>query len=176
METITVNVLNLGRDTLKGFNLSYVINDHFPAVKQFFEIQVIPDGDTVAVSFKSMPDLKKYGIYKIVAYGFNNNDDYINNDTAHVNIENTRIAEILSVFPNPIKDQFTIFINSQAKDVVRITITGVSGVKLYEIEKEIQSGKNQVVISDAKLLPGIYYLNIHGATINNSVPIMKINK
>ncbi len=176
LETITVNVLNIGRDTLKGFNLAYIINDQFPAKKQFFENQVIPEGDTVTVSFKLIPDLKKYGIYKIVAYGFNNNDDYINNDTAHVSIENTMIADILSVFPNPIKDQFTIFINSQAKDVVRITITGVSGVKLYEIEKEILSGKNQVIISDAKLLPGLYYLNIHGATINNSVPIMKINK
>jgi hypothetical protein len=55
-------------------------------------------------------------------------------------------------------------------------ITSVSGVKLYDVEKNILAGYNTIVISDARLLPSIYYLNVRGTTINKTIPVVKINK
>jgi hypothetical protein len=174
-ETVTVKVLNLGKDIIHGFNLVYEINNLYP-VKQFFENPVISFGDSVTVSFRTKADLSKYGIYKIDIYGTDNNDDYVLNDTLEVSIENTEINELLSIFPNPFADQFTIFINSRISDKLQISITSVSGIKLYNIEKDIISGKNSIIITDLRLLPSLYYLNIRGAAINKTIPLLKINK
>ena len=175
LETITVKVLNLGKDIINGFNLAYEINNHYP-VKQFFDNQVIPYGDSVTVSFKTKADLSKYGIYKIVTYGVDNNDDYLYNDTLTANIENTKISETLSVFPNPFTDRITLTINSQASDKLHISVTNSSGVKLYETEKEIMSGNNSFIIDDFRLIPSLYYLNIIGTTINKTIPILKTGR
>jgi hypothetical protein len=174
--TVTVKVLNIGKDTINGFNLAYEVNDYLPPVEQYFENQVIPYGDSVTVSFKTKADMSKLGIYKITAYGYDNNDDYILNDTLRVNVENTEIRNSLIIFPNPFADQFTIFISSQVADKLQISITGISGVKLYNVEKDIISGKNEIIIEDVRLIPSLYYLNICGATINKTIPVLKINK
>jgi hypothetical protein len=174
-ETVTVKVLNVGKDILNGFNLAYSVNDRQP-VSQFFSNQVIPNGDSVTVSFKTKADMSKYGIYNFVTYSFDNKDDYINNDTLRVKLENSLIIESVSVFPNPFTDQLTIYVNSQTAEKARISITSISGVKLYDVEKDILAGTNTIIISDAELLPSLYYLNIRGTTVNKTVPILKINK
>ena len=176
LETITVKVLNQGKDILNGFNLAYEINGHFPPVKQFFDYPVIPYGDSVMVSFDTKADLSKYGIYKIVTYGVDNNDDYIFNDTLSVNIENIRINETLSVFPNPFTDVLTININSQVDDKLDISFTNVSGVKFYNFEKNILTGNNSFTITGLRLAPALYYLKIRGTSINKTIPVLKTNK
>jgi hypothetical protein len=130
LENIGVKVLNVGKDTLNGFNLEYQINDNYPAVEQYFNTKVIPYGDTVTVSFLVKADLSKYGIYKIVTYGFNNRDDYPFNDTITAKIENTKINETLSVFPNPFGNNLTINVNSPVDDKIEVSISNVSGIKL----------------------------------------------
>ncbi len=175
-ESISVKVLNDGKDTINGFNLAYEINDHFPPVKQYFDNKVIPYGDSVTVSFKTKADLSKYGIYKIVTYGLDNNDDYAFNDTLTANIENTEISEALGVFPNPFTDELTITLNSKVEDKLHISISNVSGVKLYDIEKDIISGNNSFTISDFRLIPSLYYLNIRGTTFNETIPVLKIKR
>jgi hypothetical protein len=175
-ESISVKVLNDGKDTINGFNLAYEINDHFPPVKQYFDNKVIPYGDSVTVSFKTKADLSKYGIYKIVTYGLDNNDDYAFNDTLTANIENTEISEALGVYPNPFTDKLTITFNSRVADKLQISISNVSGVKLYDIEKNIISGNNSFTISDFRLIPSLYYINIRGTTINKTIPVLKIKR
>jgi hypothetical protein len=175
-ETVMVKVLNVGRDTLYGFNLAYNFVDHLSPITQNFDNKILPFSDSVSVSFKTKADLSKYGIYKLTVYGFNNNDDYLLNDTVYVNIENTEIDESVSVYPNPFEDHFAIFINSKSADKVQVSITTVSGVRLYNYEKIITSGRNELVISDFRLQPSLYYLNIRGSTINKTISILKINK
>ena len=146
-------------------------------LNNFSKIRLFHYGDSVTVSFKTKADLSKYGIYKIITYGYDNNDDYIFNDTLlGINIENTKLDESLSVFPNP----FTISLQYLSIPVLltnfRYQLLNVSGVKLYDIERDIISGKNKITISDLRLLPSLYYLNIRGTTINKTIPVLKINK
>jgi hypothetical protein len=175
-ETITVKVLNVGKDIINGFNLAYELNNHFPPVRQFFDTKVIPFGDSVTVSFNTKADLSKYGNYKLVAYGVDNNDDYLLNDTLSISIENIQINEGLGVYPNPFNDKLTINLNSLAADKLHISISNISGVILYKIEKDIVAGNNSFTISDFKLIPSLYYLNIKGSAINKTVPVLKINR
>jgi hypothetical protein len=176
LEGLSVKVLNLGKDTINGFNLAYEINDHFPPVKQFFDTRVIPYGDSVMVTFNIKADLSKYGIYKIVTYGYENNDDYLFNDTLSANIENTRISETVGVYPNPFIDRFTVTVNSLTEDKLQISITNAAGIRLYDLEKSIISGNNSFTISDLRLIPSLYYLKIRGTTINKIIPVLRLKE
>ncbi len=174
--TITVKVLNLGKDILNSYNLAYSINDNIPVTQKFDNQQVIPFKDSTTVSFTTKADLSKSGIYKIVAYGYDNNDDYLFNDTLQVKIENTEIKDSLGIYPNPFSDQFTVYINSKTNDKVEISITNISGIKLYSVERNIVIGKNALVISDTRLRPALYYVNIRGTLVNKTIPLLKVNK
>jgi hypothetical protein len=173
-EIISVKVLNEGKDILNGFNLAYSINDGYPPVKQLFDIKLLPNGDTVTVSFNVPADLRRFGIYDITVYGFDNLDDYTNNDTVKLKIENMRLSETISVFPNPVKDQFTLYVNSQIDEKIEISITNVTGIKFYNIVKSVFSGKNTISITDIQLPPAIYYLNVRGYALNKTIPVLII--
>jgi hypothetical protein len=173
---VTVKVLNVGKDIINSFNLAYEINSHTPVKQKFDNQQVIPFGDSVTVSFATKVDLSKSGIYKIVAYGYDNGDDYLLNDTLHVKIDNIEIKDSIGIYPNPFSDQFTVYINSKANDKVVISVTNISGVTLYSIERNVVIGKNTLVISDLRLFPALYYLNIRGTMINKTTPVLKIKK
>jgi hypothetical protein len=174
-ETVSVLVRNLGKEPVKGFYLAYLVNNSITPIKQFFET-TIPINDSVTVSFRTLADITKYGKYKIAVYGVDNNDDYLFNDTTRINIENINLNETISVFPNPFMDQFRIFINSGAAGKLEISITTVSGAKVYSLEKNIINGKNEILITGIRLSPSLYYLNIRGAEIDKSIPLLKINK
>jgi hypothetical protein len=174
-ETVSVKVLNVGRDTINGFNMAYTLNGHLP-VQQFFENKLIPYGDSVSVTFKTQADLSKYGIYKIASYAYDNNDNYFLNDTARISIENTDINESLSIFPNPFTDHFTVFIDSRVAENIQISISNIAGTKFYIYEKNILSGRNDINISDIRLSPSIYYVNIRGATFNKTLTVLKVTR
>jgi hypothetical protein len=172
-EILSVKVINSGRDIINGFNLAYSVNGK-PAVKQYFTENVLPGSDSMTVSFTPKIDLSKYGNYNIVVYGYNNNDDYIHNDTLSLDLQNTKITESLSIYPNPYRDEFTVFINSQYRETVQLTLTNVSGKIMYNVEKELISGGNTINITDAPLAPALYYLNIRGQYFNKTVPLLRI--
>jgi hypothetical protein len=169
-----VKVLNPGKDTINGFNLAYVVNDHPTPVKQSFNNKIIPNRDSVTVTFNNTADFSKYGFYKIVVYGLNNNDDYLLNDTLTANIENTRISETIGIYPNPFSDRLTITINSPSDDKLRVTLTSVTGLRLYDITKEVLSGNNSFTITNLRLKPALYYLHIEGTTIDKTIPVLSI--
>jgi Peptidase family C25/Propeptide_C25/Peptidase family C25, C terminal ig-like domain/Secretion system C-terminal sorting domain len=172
---VSVKVLNRGKDTIDGFNLAYNIDNSYP-VSQYFKQSVIPYGDSVTVSFITKTYLAKLGIYNFTAYGLNNHDDYLLNDTISIDVVNDEIKDSLIIFPNPFTDEFTVFINSRIEGKVNISITRLSGSKVYEIEKDVLTGKNEIIISDIHLGPALYYLNIRGDVINKTIPILKVNK
>jgi hypothetical protein len=175
MGILTVKVLNIGSDTINGFNLAYNINDSYKPVKQFFENKVLPYGDTVSVSFKTKADFSKLGKYKIISYGTENNDDYIFNDTISINIENNDILDSLMIFPNPVSEKFTIFFNSKIDDKLQISIITLKGAKIFSTEKNILKGKNLINIDDFDSRSSLYYLNIRGKLINKTIPLLKIH-
>jgi hypothetical protein len=175
METISVKVLNLGKDIINGFNLAYNINNHLP-VTQYFANKVLPFGDSVVVSFNVKADMSKYGVYQVIAYGFDNNDDYLFNDTLTADIENIKINESISVYPNPFSDKLTISINSPVAERLHISLTNISGIKVYDTEKDIMNGSNSIIISDSRIAPALYYLNIYGTSINKTISVVKLNR
>jgi hypothetical protein len=174
--TLTLMILNQGKDTINGFNLAYSLDNMIP-VREFFKIRLLPNSvDSSTVTFTKKVDLSRYGIFNLTAYAYGNNDDYLGNDTLSIKIENTTINESLVVFPNPFPGRFTVFLNSFYDDEIELTITSMTGSCVYKIQKEILKGGNTIYINDADLAPSMYYLNIKGEKINRTVPLIRLHE
>ena len=173
MEPVIIKVLNVGPDTIKGFNMAYDINDGNP-VFQHFNNTLIPFGDSLTVTFDRQANLSAFGDYKIRAYGYNNNDNYTPNDTIEVNLRNNEIAGPLLVYPNPFRDILKIVINSLYTGDARVMLFNVKGEKILETEKAILTGINYVEINGRALAPSTYYLRVEFPGISHTVPVIKI--
>jgi hypothetical protein len=171
-EPVIIKLLNVAPDTINGFNLAYTINDLLP-VSQYFDQRLVPF-DTVTVTFKTPADLSLYGIYNIAAYSFNNNDDYLINDTVRTNIVHTDILEPLTVCPNPFTDELQVIINSESASTAHFTLTSTLGVLITDFEKELITGRNIITIRDLKMEPSVYYLRIRFAGLTRTIPVVKI--
>ncbi len=173
-EIVTVRLLNTGRDLINGFNLAFKTDDSQPPVPEFFDNQLIPFGDTLTVSFRTKADLSKFGLYHFSAYAYNNNDDYLKNDTLKAVFEYVRIPEVVSIFPNPVREQITIYYNAKGNEVLKISLVNLAGIKLYETTHPVTTGKNVIEIPSGNLSPSTYYLNVKGSAINKTITVLKI--
>jgi hypothetical protein len=171
-EPVTVKLLNVAPDTINGFNLAYTVNDHLP-VSQHFDQRLVPF-DTITVTFKTPADLSHYGIYKIAAYSFNNNDDYLVNDTVRTNITHTDILEPLTVCPNPFTDQLQVIINTDSVYMAHFTLISSLGMVITDFDKKLVAGRNIITIKDLKMEPSVYYLRIRYSGLTYSTPVVKI--
>ncbi|HLP75192.1 MAG TPA: C25 family cysteine peptidase [Bacteroidales bacterium] len=171
MSYVNVKVINSGRDTLNGFNLAYAVGENAP-VRYHFKNVLYPGSDSVEVMFPEKADLSKYGVYNFTTYGYNNNDDYLLNDTLKIVVENTEIKESLIVYPNPFSDHFTVFINTPVPDRVDITLININGKAIYQERKDLITGSNQVTINVKGLAASTYYLYIRGSVIKKTLPLI----
>jgi len=172
-EPVTIKVLNVGPDTINGFNLAFAINNSLPVIQHFTD-KVIPFSDSLTVTFTTRADLSRYGIYDLVAYNLNNDDDYPFNDTLRVNIENTHIDEPLTVKPNPFTDELEIILNSDVEATAHISLINPAGKKLLDFEQVIINGANEFVIKNLHIPPSVYYLRIEYQGWRRTIPVIKL--
>ena len=175
-ETVSVKVLNLGREPVNEFNLGYYVNDMGTLVTQTFNNAIMPFGDSVTVSFKTKADLSRYGNYDLVAYSFDNSDDYLANDTLTVHLENHHLNDSVTVYPNPYYDNFSLFIQTSDEDKLYISVVNNAGSTVYMTQKYVTAGMNTIEFSDLRLSPGIYYLKVKGIYIARTIVIINLKK
>ncbi len=175
-ETVSVKVLNRGKDPISGFNLAYRINNSGGPVAQSFDNVILPYSDTTTVSFSTKADLSRVGEYSIVAYAYNNNDDFIFNDTASIYLENNHLADSMSIYPNPFTDNFTLHLQTSADDYLTISIVSSTGAKLYETQREISTGLNSIIMSCPALPPAVYFIRIKGSSHDRTLRVIKLKK
>ena len=175
-EKVTLKVLNLGKDPINGFNMAYSVNNQLNPVQQTFENVIMPYSDSVTISFTARANLSRFGAYSLVAYGYNNDDDYLFNDTLRINLENNQVNDSISVYPNPFTDNLTLYVQTSIDDILKVSLINNTGSKLYETEKSISIGMNSIIFSDLRLATGIYYLKIKGFSIERTIPVIKVRK
>jgi hypothetical protein len=177
LEPITAEVINLGTDTVKGFNLAYSVNAGVP-VAQYFNNKIRP-GDTVRVAFSNLANLAGTGSYIVKVYGFNNNDEYIKNDTSSIVIVNTAITPVenpenrLLIWPNPFSSSIILSLTMDSFDEAVITIFDPSGKVIREEKRGLVPGENNITITPGDIPPGFYALRIRGNTILKAARLIK---
>jgi len=177
LEPITAEVINLGTDSLKGFNLAYSVNGGIPYA-QYFNNKVKP-GDSLKIAFSGLADFAGNGTYIVKVYGFGNNDEYLKNDTSTLVIVNTAITPVenpenrLSIKPNPFTSSFMISLSADYSEEAVFTIFDQSGKVVWEETRELVPGENNITITPSGLTPGFYALKVRGKTILKAARLIK---
>ncbi|MBN2420060.1 MAG: T9SS type A sorting domain-containing protein, partial [Deltaproteobacteria bacterium] len=172
-EPVTVKMLNLGPDTINGFNMAFRINDGI-AVYQHFSDILYPSLDSVEITFNSRANVSHFGVYDLVVYSYDNNDENLFNDTLRVQIENNELDEPLLVFPNPFVDELKIVISSEAEGMARFILFNSAGKKIIDFEQPVYEGINEAIIRDNRLITSIYYLKVSFPGFSKTIPVIKI--
>jgi hypothetical protein len=173
-ENVTVKLLNMGPDTIKGFNLAYSINNG-TSVSQHFDDNIIYNSDSVTVTFATKADLSHYGDYDIVVYSLENNDDNLLNDTLITNVRNNEIEGPILVYPNPFSDELNIIIKSEASDTAHISIFSSEGKKVFDIEQQpLTAGVNPLEFNNLQIVPGIYFLKVEFSGFSKVTKVIKL--
>lgn len=174
-EKVIVKIVNESLDPVHGFNLAYSVNGGTP-VRQHFNDTLSFFGDSVHVKFDVYANMSRYGIYDLVVYGYDNNDNCLANDTLRISIENKSIEEPLLVKGNPFTEKLVIEINAEATgdEKARISLFNTQGKKFIDIEENIHPGSNEFTIRTDKLLPGIYYLRAEYPGWRKTIPVIKV--
>lgn len=66
----------------------------------------------------------------------------------------------MTVYPNPVTDNATINFTSTAGFQYQLTVTDITGKKLFQKKGEAVAGENKIKISLMDIEPGIYFINI----------------
>ncbi len=186
IENVAVSLLNVGPDTIKGFNIAYSLNSEEPVV-QHFNDNIIYNGDTVTVSFTAKADLSRYGDYELVVYSFDNNDDNLQNDTLRASLKNRvrRTGEnerndgkdAVLVSPNPFFDELNVLIVSETEEDIHVSLVSTAGkMVLDRKEYHIIQGDNPITISGFMLAPAVYHLIIDYPGYSSAIKVIKLKQ
>jgi hypothetical protein len=174
-ESVSVKVLNVGTDTINGFKLAYSVNNKYPVI-QNFKNKIAPYQDSVTVVFDRKADMDLGGVYEISVFGYENEDDYMLNDTLKIKVVNAEIEESVTVFPNPFIEQLNVSVNSRIFRRPRISLTNLAGKEVFVEERELAEGENQLTINTLNMSPSMYVLQITGTGFSKALPLIKLKR
>jgi hypothetical protein len=172
-DSVTVKVINQGKDPINGFDLAFSVNGELSGY-QHFDTNLNNYLDSATVWFRQKPDLSKYDIYHVKVFTFNTHDDYALNDTASTTIENIKIVEPFKAYPNPFKDNFRIIINAKASDEITVSLINSMGVTVKVITCPIIEGENDIDFDSSAIAPGFYYLTVRGKRMTRTNAMIKL--
>jgi hypothetical protein len=84
--------------------------------------------------------------------------------------DDSKPAEALSVYPNPVSDRLNISFNLPGPELVVIEIYNMNGQLVYQAAETANNGQNMQTISLSKLPSGIYTLRLSS---ENGLNILK---
>ncbi len=76
---------------------------------------------------------------------------------------NVKLAEIVSLYPNPVKDNLNVSVNSSITDKVSLVITDISGKTVIQQNYPLNNGTNNIQVKTATLVAGTYLVKITGS-------------
>ncbi|MFN2379192.1 MAG: C25 family cysteine peptidase [Bacteroidales bacterium] len=168
-EKITVEVTNMGRDTITTLPLIYSINERNP-VTEYFNGQILP-GDTVSLSFREKADLSEAGSYFLTISPLLP-DEYAFNDTVRTSLISYRY--LIQVGPNPFSTSIG-FTSQGYYENITVNIYSLGG-KLMHIKKFDQFAPGERIEMDLSFLPaGSYILKVNTQLGTNIYKVVKVN-
>jgi hypothetical protein len=91
----------------------------------------------------------------------------------HIAISETQALEVLSVFPNPVDDVFTIVAHGQSENKLNLIITDTAGRSVYEKEISLRPGMNLYTVPSENLKAGLYFVHLQSEGISAVSKIIK---
>ena len=168
-EQITVEVTNMGRDTINQLPLTYSINEK-NSITEYFTREILP-GDTLALSFREKADLSEAGSYFLTVTPLMP-DEYALNDTLRTTL--ISYLYLIQVGPNPFTGSIAFTSQGYYENIAARVYS--SGGKLVHIKEFEQFAPGERIEMDLSFLQaGLYVLKLHTQLGTNTYKIIKVN-
>lgn len=86
---------------------------------------------------------------------------------------NASTLEIMSLYPNPVKDEFYVIVNSDENVRTIITISDIGGKMIYRNNAQVIEGVNRIRLNAGSFGKGMYILRIATNTTQQTVKMIK---
>ena len=175
-EVVSVELTNLGRDTIQELSLSYIVNDSQP-VNETFSSEFRP-GDTISLSFTETIDMTEIDVYRIKVFVVSPVNHFIN-DTLSLTLINTDIEEgsadngSFTIAPNPVKDNIRMISHVDSEANI-IELYSSSGLLIYKEEIDFIYSNEQLYLDHGEISRGSYVLLISNNTGRYYYKIIKL--
>jgi hypothetical protein len=124
------------------------------------------------IDYNPLPGTSYYRLKQISTDGTIKYSDAVK--ISNLSIFNQGI-EIVAAIPNPFTDNFTINFTTGTEGTVDLTLSTLTGQKIYSETIEAKSGSNKFEYSSEKYInPGIYLLNISNGKTKATQKLLKI--
>lgn len=84
-------------------------------------------------------------------------------------VENSNV----SAYPNPFNDMLNVVIDAAENDNVAINVYNVSGQMIYTTNAQVSNGSNSIEIATDNYGAGVYFINVVGNSINETIKVVK---
>jgi len=78
----------------------------------------------------------------------------------------------ISVYPNPVTDNFNISMKAKSSDAIAINVLDLTGKIVFTQNASVNEGDNLINVNAGMLAAGIYVVNIHGTSVNTNIKII----
>ena len=79
----------------------------------------------------------------------------------------------IKVFPNPASHQIQVQLNVPQNELLKVNLISINGTVIKTSKKMLTSGNNQIRFDVEDLLPGNYFIRLHGETFSTTKPFVK---
>ncbi|HWY11359.1 MAG TPA: T9SS type A sorting domain-containing protein, partial [Bacteroidia bacterium] len=152
-------VNNLYWETAQEENLKYFSIERSADAENFIEIS--------KVSANNMPSKYKFSdattaLGTLNYYRITSVENNGNRSSTNIIVLGSNDGELMvsGIFPNPVKDLFTVSIDSKAPKEVTLTIYDSYGKKVKSYKNSIANGVSQLHLDATDIQPGIYMIEI----------------
>jgi len=83
--------------------------------------------------------------------------------------DNTRDLHSINIYPNPVRDLFTLSFVLKQPQNVDVSLHNLLGKKVYGYNEMQSSGSQEVLIDTKKIAPGVYFLKLIGGTADEGI-------
>ncbi len=81
------------------------------------------------------------------------------------------VFEDVTIFPNSVKDQFTVAFPSKVEDVINLQVVSATGKIVINTNQE--ANNQRILVNTQHLSPGMYFVRISGSNLNSQTKIIK---
>ena len=97
---------------------------------------------------------------------------YLTGSTESVD-EFSAIESSVNAYPNPFNEMLNIEIEAAENDNVAVAVYNVSGQMIYTTNVQVTNGTNSIEISTENYGAGVYFINVVGNSINETIKVVK---
>jgi hypothetical protein len=78
----------------------------------------------------------------------------------------------ISVYPNPVSDNFNISMKVKSSDAIAINVLDLTGKVVFTQNANVNEGDNLINVNTGTMAAGIYVVNIQGTSVNTNMKII----